>query len=276
LRTATSTARMAESRRSPRTTFPGTRLSVSASCHFSRLGRGVGCQRRLPATWPHSFWLPLGSEGRYTAWNLPSSTWRGAVMSDRHDRREVLKRAGGALLGGLLGTHLPARAGEAAVAVKGYVTGQPEAVQVGTEVLAAGGNAVDAIVAAALTAGVVAVPSCGIGGYGGPLVIAAADGKKGTALDFNSAPPAPAPEDLSPLNEKGQVKDNVHLTGWLAPGVPGTLAGLQLALDRYGTQPFAKLVQPAIKYARDGFEVRTNFANATRANRASLLKDPGS
>jgi gamma-glutamyltranspeptidase/glutathione hydrolase len=149
-------------------------------------------------------------------------------------------------------------------------------VQVGNEVLAAGGNAVDAIVAAALTAGVVAVPSCGIGGYGGHMVVATADGKKVTAIDFNSAAPAAAKEDMFPLDAKGQVKDNVHLTGWLAAGVPGTLAGLQLALDRYGTQPFAKLVQPAIQYARDGFEVRTGFANATRVTRPLLLKDAGS
>ncbi len=198
------------------------------------------------------------------------------MMMDLHDRREALKRIGGALLGSSLSCHLPARAGEESVAVKGCITGQPEAVQVGTEVLAAGGNAVDAIVAAALTAGVVAVPMCGIGGYGGHMIIATADGKKVTAIDFNSAAPAAAKEDMFPLNEKGQVKDNVHLYGWLAAGVPGTLAGLQLALDRYGTQPFAKLVQPAIKFARDGFKVSTGFANATRTTRPQLLKDPGS
>jgi gamma-glutamyltranspeptidase/glutathione hydrolase len=197
-------------------------------------------------------------------------------MTDRHDRREVLKRAGGALLGGFLGIHLPTRAGEGAAAVKSCVTGQPEAAKVGTDVLAAGGNAVDAVVAAALTAGVVAVPSCGIGGYGGHMVLATADGKKVTAIDFNSAAPAAAREDMFPLDEKGQVKDNVHLHGWLAAGVPGTLAGMQLALDRYGTQPFAKLVQPAIQFARDGFEVRTGFANATRVARPQLLKDAGS
>jgi gamma-glutamyltranspeptidase/glutathione hydrolase len=161
-------------------------------------------------------------------------------------------------------------------AAKGCVTGQPEAAQVGADVLAAGGNAVDAVVAAALTAGVVAVPACGIGGYGGHMVIASPDGKTATAIDFNSAAPALAREDMFPLNDKGQVKDNVHLVGWLAAGVPGTLAGMQLALDRYGTQPFRKLVQPAITFARDGFAVRTGFANATRAARAQLLKDAGS
>jgi gamma-glutamyltranspeptidase/glutathione hydrolase len=197
-------------------------------------------------------------------------------MGDRHDRREALKRGGVALLGGLFGARLGAFAEEAFAVVKGCVTGQPEAAKVGTEVLAAGGNAVDAIVAAALTAGVVAVPSCGIGGYGGHMVIATPDGKKVAAIDFNSAAPAAAREDMFPLNEKGQVKDNVPLYGWLAAGVPGTLAGMQLALDRYGTQTFAKLVQPAIKFARDGFEIRAGFANATRASRAQLLKDPGS
>src|SRR5262245_32789095 len=100
----------------------------------------------------------------------------------------------------------------------GLVTGQPEGAAAGRDVL---GNAVDAVVAAALVAGVVQVAGCGIAGYGGHMVIAPARGKV-TAIDFNSA--APAGADIS-----------VETHGWLAAGVPGTLAGLQLALDRFGS-----------------------------------------
>src|SRR5205814_1106507 len=83
-------------------------------------------------------------------------------------------------------------------------------------------------------------------------------------------------EDLFPLTEKGEVKGGINVHGWLAAGVPGTLAGMQLALDRYGTLPFRKVVQPAIRHAREGFEVIPNFASATKGARAQLLKDAGS
>src|SRR6476469_6187166 len=84
----------------------------------------------------------------------------------------------------------------------GRVNGQPQATAAGMEVLAAGGNAVDAVVAAALVAGVVAVPSTGVGGYGGHLVVARPGGKV-TAIDFNSAAPAAARPDMFQLDDKG-------------------------------------------------------------------------
>jgi gamma-glutamyltranspeptidase/glutathione hydrolase len=186
-------------------------------------------------------------------------------MATTYDRREALVLAGTALLGGS-----PARAAP----VQGWVVGQPQGARVGLDVLAAGGNAVDAAVAAALVAGVVAVHSCGIGGYGGHMVIALARSRKVTAIDFNSTAPAAAREDMFPLDDKGAVQGQVNGRGWLAAGVPGTLAGLQLALDRYGTQPFEKLVQPAIRFARDGFDVSTGVAAALRAAQVHLAKDP--
>src|SRR4051812_35046293 len=111
------------------------------------------------------------------------------------DRRQFLST--GAALG------LPAFL-RAADPPKGRVNGQPQAAAAAMEVLAAGGNAVDAIVAAALVAGVVAVPSTGIGGYGGHLVVARPGGKV-TAIDFNCMAPAAARADLFPFDEKGAV-----------------------------------------------------------------------
>src|SRR5207249_4932996 len=63
--------------------------------------------------------------------------------------------------------------------------------------------------------------------------------------------------------------------GWLAVGVPGTLAGLQLALDKYGSQPFAKLMQPAIRWARDGVPVSRGLAATLKGAQARLRRDPG-
>ena len=157
----------------------------------------------------------------------------------------------------------------------GRVNGQPQAAAAGMEVLAGGGNAVDAVVAAALVAGVVAVPSTGIGGYGGHLVVARPGGKV-TAIDFNSTAPAAARPDMFPLDDKGTVKGGGNNHGWLAAGVPGVLAGLQLALDKFGTKKFPELVKPAIKYARDGFGVSKNLAQAIQRARAQFARDPGS
>jgi gamma-glutamyltranspeptidase/glutathione hydrolase len=199
-------------------------------------------------------------------------------MNEHYHRRQVLRFAGTAALGTLMGDqgNAPAADRKAAAKPRGRVIGQPEAARVGMQVLADGGNAVDAIAAAALVAGVVAVPLCGIGGYGGHLVIALPGGKKVTAIDFNSAAPAAARKDMFPLDARGKVKGQLDTHGWLAAGVPGTLAGIQLALDRYGTRGLAKLVQPAIRFARDGFEVTKALARATQNARPRLLKDPGS
>jgi gamma-glutamyltranspeptidase/glutathione hydrolase len=128
---------------------------------------------------------------------------------------------------------------------------------------------------AALVAGVVAVPSAGIAGYGGHLVVARPDGKV-LAIDFNSAAPAALKPDTFSLDEKGNVKDDLNRHGWLAAGVPGVLAGLQRALDTFGTRSFAEVVKPAIRFARDGFPVSKNFAAAIKGARARLAKDPGS
>src|SRR5262245_40684380 len=140
-----------------------------------------------------------------------------------YTRREALKLAAFGLAGAVVADE-PERP-------KGGVEGQPAAAEVGRKVLADGGNAVDAIVAAALAAGVAAPQMCGPGGYGGHMTLALDNGQTITAIDFNSAAPAAATEDMFAPGADGKVKDNVNFVGWLAAGVPGILAGLQLALD---------------------------------------------
>src|SRR5439155_5173130 len=152
-------------------------------------------------------------------------------MGDEWNRRDLLRLAGSSLAA----LAVPATDGLLAAADRpaGRVTGHPEGAQAGMEVLAAGGNAVDAAVTAALVASVVAVQMCGPGGYGGHMVIARPGGKRVVAIDFNSTAPRAARPDMFPLQANGQVRGRVNELGWLAAGVPGTPAGMQLALDRH-------------------------------------------
>lgn len=157
----------------------------------------------------------------------------------------------------------------------GLVIGHKEGAETGWQVLDAGGNAADAIVAAALVAGVVAVPMCGIGGYGGHMVVGWPDGRT-ASIDFNSAAPQSARDDMYPLDAKGRVRGDVNHHGWKSAGVPGTLAGMQLALDRFGTRKLGKLLEPAIRFAREGFPVDARFARSIRAAAPQFRRDPGS
>jgi len=204
------------------------------------------------------------------------------LMSNKYTRREMLALTGQALAAGALGSRFCLAAEEESPTEDqaegrfGAVAGHAMAAKIGREVLTNGGNAVDAAVAAALTACVVTPTRCGIGGYGGHLTLALAGGRKVTSIDFNTMAPAAARQDMYPLDEQGEVKERVNFHGWLAAGVPGILAGLQLALHRYGTRSFRELAQPAIELARNGFTVTEGFARSIRGALARFRNDPGS
>jgi gamma-glutamyltranspeptidase/glutathione hydrolase len=198
-------------------------------------------------------------------------------MSQCYSRRRMLILTGCAALAGAMAPRLLRGAEKDSTAnAFGAVIGEPTATKVGGRILADGGNAVDAAVAAALAAAVVSPNNCGIGGYGGHLTIALAGGKKITSIDFNTAAPAAARPDMFALDDKGAVRDRANEFGWLASGVPGTLAGLQLAIDRYGTRSLRELAAPALALARDGFPVTPGLAGALRGMAARLRNDTGS
>src|SRR5436190_11885318 len=142
----------------------------------------------------------------------------------------------------------------------GIVMGEPKAAEVGNRVLKDGGNAVDAIVAAALTGAIHAPNQYGIGGYGGHMIVRTANGAI-KCIDFDTAAPAGA---------------QVVAYGWRASGVPGILGGLQLALDRFGTRGFKSIVEPAIELAESGFPISQALANAIRSREKELKQDPAS
>ena len=143
----------------------------------------------------------------------------------------------------------------------------PLATQVGLEVLQAGGNAVDAGVAVAFALAVT-FPEAGNLGGGGFLLLRDADGSH-FALDFRETAPRKLKGEQF-LDEDGRPVAQRSLDSGLAVGVPGTVAGLARAHERWGSRPWAGLVAPAIALAGDGFEV-SNWLAGSMARKESLL-----
>jgi gamma-glutamyltranspeptidase/glutathione hydrolase len=142
------------------------------------------------------------------------------------------------------------------------------ATEVGVEVLRAGGNAVDAAVAVQFALAVVNPAAGNIGG-GGFMVARMADGAT-AALDFREKAPLAATRDMF-LDADGQLTDRSRV-GHLASGVPGSVAGMWAAQQRYGTLPWADLVQPAVELAQ-GFEVTQRLFNWLQESHVRALSE---
>ena len=138
--------------------------------------------------------------------------------------------------------------------------------ETGVQILKQGGNAVDAAVATAFALAVT-WPSAGNIGGGGFLVYHGEDGHA-TTFDFREKSAIAATEDMY-LGPDGRVQNNSNHIGMLAIGVPGTVAGLYKAHQELGSLPWAELVAPAAKMARDGipitYSLQTGFERS--ANR---------
>ncbi len=151
-------------------------------------------------------------------------------------------------------------------------TDAPLATEVGVEILRAGGNAVDAAVATAFALAVV-YPEAGNIGGGGFMVVRTADGET-AALDFRETAPLAATRDMY-LDENGELTDG-SVIGHLASGVPGAVAGLWAAHQRFGTLPWADLLAPAIRLAEEGFIVDEELAESIVDAREGLARFQGS
>jgi gamma-glutamyltranspeptidase / glutathione hydrolase len=149
------------------------------------------------------------------------------------------------------------------------VAAESHAAEAGAAVLRRGGNAVDAAVATALTLAVT-YPRAGNLGGGGFMLVRMADGTA-EAIDFRETAPAGATRDMY-LDADGRVVKGRSTHGYLASGVPGTVAGLALAKERFGSGKlsWAELVEPARVFADKGFTVSSAFAEDLRAS-ADLL-----
>lgn len=143
-----------------------------------------------------------------------------------------------------------------------------EASRVGVQIMAHGGNAVDAAIATALALAVV-YPVAGNLGGGGFMMIRTANGSV-AALDFRETAPARATRTMY-LDASGNLTEKSRV-GALAVGVPGTVAGLEAAHKRFGRLPWAQLVAPAIALARNGFVVNANLAESFHTAQDTLMR----
>lgn len=145
--------------------------------------------------------------------------------------------------------------------------------EAGVEVMRKGGNAVDAAVVTAFVLAVT-LPSAGNLGGGGFLLVRTPDGKV-EALDFRETAPRATHRNFY-LDANGQV-DVARITlGYQSCGVPGTVAGLEQVLERYGTLTMAQAVEPARKLAAEGMVVTQDLADSIGQVQDDLRKYPSS
>jgi gamma-glutamyltranspeptidase / glutathione hydrolase len=134
----------------------------------------------------------------------------------------------------------------------------PLATQAGNEIIAKGGNAVDAAVAVGFALAVT-YPVAGNVGGGGYMVIRMADGRT-AALDYREVAPLAAHRNMY-LDAVGNLT-NESVIGYKASGVPGAVAGMAEALAKFGTMTLAQVMEPALRLARDGFVVDSALARS--------------
>jgi len=132
--------------------------------------------------------------------------------------------------------------------------------QVGIDILKKGGNAVDAAVAVGFALAVT-FPAAGNIGGGGFMIIRSPDTGEAVALDFREMAPGEATPDMY-LDEKGNYVEERSLYGHLAVGVPGTVKGFELAMEKFGNLKWEDVINPAIELAQKGFKLNKRRADS--------------
>src|SRR5262249_9082841 len=206
-------------------------------------------------------------------------TYRESIASRlcRNSRPLMLTLARLALFIGLVALPMAVRARAPArvLARHGMVVAQEaRAARIGVEILEKGGNAVDAAVAVGFALAVTHPQAGNIGG-GGFMVIHLADRNEDIAIDYRETAPAATTKDVF-LDEKGEADPRKSRDSGLGIGVPGTVAGLALALERYGSGKFtlAQLIAPPLAAARNGVMVEDNLADVLPSAQPRLARWP--
>lgn len=170
----------------------------------------------------------------------------------------VVSLAGGLLSAETRGQEVTGKSGMVAAA-------HPLAAQAGAEILQQGGNAVDAAVATAFAISVVEPQASGLGGEGMAVIYLAKE-NKAVAIDYRSASPKAAVEALKGKKSPG--------SGYQSAAIPGYVAGLATALEKYGTMKLSQVMAPAIRLAEEGFPVGPTLNALISDSYETLSKDP--
>lgn len=158
--------------------------------------------------------------------------------------------------------------------INGGVSSADElASEVGIKILKDGGNVIDAAVGVGFALAVV-YPQAGNIGGGGFMVIHFVGGKN-TSIDYREKAPSLASRDMY-LDANGNVIEDLSTTGHLAVGVPGSVAGMLYALEKYGTMSREQVMKYAIDLAENGFALSSNLANIFNSFESDFSKYPGS
>ncbi|MPY75893.1 MAG: gamma-glutamyltransferase [Alphaproteobacteria bacterium] len=154
------------------------------------------------------------------------------------------------------------------------VAQEAQAARIGVDVLQRGGNAVDAAVAMGFALAVT-LPRAGNLGGGGFMMVHAAETGRTAAIDYRETAPRGATQDMF-LGAGGKVDKERERYSHKAVAVPGTVAGLALALRQYGSMPLKALIAPAVRLAEDGFVVSQDMAKALARHEERLARWPAS
>ncbi|NJO94548.1 MAG: gamma-glutamyltransferase [Hydrococcus sp. RM1_1_31] len=161
------------------------------------------------------------------------------------------------------------------IAKNGMVASQEDlATKAGLEVLKKGGNAVDAAVTIGFTLAVT-LPHAGNLGGGGFMLIHSDEDRETIAIDYREKAPLAATKEMF-LDENGEVDNQKSRFSHLAVGVPGTVAGLTLALEKYGTISLERAIAPAIRLAEKGFPVDEDLKYSLIFAKKQMQANPAS
>ena len=144
--------------------------------------------------------------------------------------------------------------------------------QVGADILSLGGNAIDAAVATGFALAVT-LPRAGNLAGGGFMLVHLADENKTIALDYREMAPSMASRDMF-LKPNGEVDNQLARNSIKSSGVPGTVAGLLYAHEKYGRLTLKQVIQPAINLAAEGIRVNVDLSYSLKSRGKRLMKNP--
>jgi gamma-glutamyltranspeptidase/glutathione hydrolase len=199
----------------------------------------------------------------FAALTFLALVWPGAVAAQHRVQERFVEQSSGA------------PAAQVATARHGMVASQDkQATRIGLEILERGGNAVDAAVAIGFALAVT-VPKAGNIGGGGFMLVHLADRNDNAAIDYRETAPVATSADVF-LGPDQQADPAKSRDSGLGVGVPGTVAGLTLALDRFGSGKFtlAELIAPAARLARDGIAVKDDLYDSLQRGQQRLARWP--